>query len=133
MLQRSGYFSDTALSVKIDWDGDNTDFAVASSEIDVMAMDKNKPLFISCKLSEVTKEALYEIKIMADRFGGRDTPCAVVSCAQLLRYSPDIYKKGMDLGIAIIDGDDLQNGRLAAQCIKAVKGTYNYKMASEDN
>ena len=128
MLKKSGFFDDTQLSVRVDWDGDFNDFASAVCEIDVVATCSSIPLFISCKLSEVSKEALYEIRLLADRFGGKGCPAALVTGADVLGYSTEVYRKAMELGVALIEGPDIDRGELAAQCIKTLRGNYSYRL-----
>ena len=128
MLKKSGFFDDTRLSVRVDWDGDFNDFASAVCEIDVVATCSSVPLFISCKLSEVSKESLYEIRLLADRFGGKGCPAALVTGADVLGYSTEVYRKAMELEVALIEGPDIERGELAAQCIKALKGNYSYRL-----
>lgn len=65
-------------SVHIDWDGDihiPRTAADVSNEIDVMALDGNTPIFISCKAGSMDEgkalNAMYELETVASRFGGK--------------------------------------------------------------
>ena len=68
----SGVYSDCRVGVHIDWDGifqgDGQD---VENEIDVMLLDGNVPVFISCKNGKVDQMALYELHTVAMRFGGK--------------------------------------------------------------
>ncbi len=64
--------SDCLVGVHIDWDGV---FHVGGedvlNEIDVLTMEGNHPVFISCKIGNVDQMALYELETVASRFGGK--------------------------------------------------------------
>lgn len=68
----TGVYSDCRVGVHIDWDGvfegDGQD---VENEIDVMLLEGNVPVFISCKNGKVDQMALYELHTVAMRFGGK--------------------------------------------------------------
>lgn len=73
------------VGVHIDWDGvlRSEDGNDVLNEIDVLAMDGNVPLFISCKSGKMsaqkTLHALYELETVAKRFGGKYAKKLLVS------------------------------------------------------
>ena len=79
------------------------------NEIDVMATRGVVPLFISCKVSDVKTEALNELAILRDRFGGKGAKAAIVSTG---RCNAAARHRAAQLGIAVIDRDELETGKL---------------------
>ncbi|MGN0165934.1 MAG: hypothetical protein ACI39R_07100 [Lachnospiraceae bacterium] len=64
-------YDEAHLGYIIDWngrDGVDTD----DNEFDVIIMNKNHPLFISCKMTKPTSKDLTEIGYLSKRLGGRD-------------------------------------------------------------
>ena len=104
----AGVFSDVYLSAVVDWEGDFRQDNV-TNEIDVMAMRGTLPVFISCKTCAVSTEALNELAILRDRFGGHGAKAAIVAaqpCRAVTRH------RAAELGISVIDLSDLRAGRL---------------------
>lgn len=79
------------------------------NEIDVMATMGVLPLFISCKVSDIKTEALNELAILRDRFGGKGAKAAIVSTE---RCNAACRHRAAQLGIAVIDRDELEKGAL---------------------
>ena len=104
----SDAFNDVVTSAVVDWDADAKSDAV-TNEIDVMAMMGIVPVFISCKTCDVTTEALNELAILRDRFGGNSAKAAIVTtktCRGITRH------RASELGIDVIDLNDLKSGRI---------------------
>ena len=104
----SGLFGDVRTSAVVDWEGTGGRDDV-TNEIDVMAMKGILPVFISCKTCAVTTEALNELAILRDRFGGKGAKAAIVttqSCRTVTR------NRASELQIDVIDLSDLKNGKL---------------------
>lgn len=104
----SGLFNDVHTSVVVDWDGDFGRDSV-TNEIDVMAMHGVLPFFISCKTCAVGTEALNELAVLRDRFGGHGAKAIIVTaqnCRAVTRH------RASELGIDIIDLADLRAGRI---------------------
>lgn len=105
----SGVFSNVISSAIVDWDG-TVGHESVSNEIDVVASRGVIPLFISCKACEVKTEALNELSILADRFGGKGAKAAIATtefCNAAVRH------RAAQLGIAIIDLEELESGKAA--------------------
>ena len=80
-----------------------------SNEIDVMAARGVVPLFLSCKTSEIKTEALNELAILRDRFGGKGAKAAIITtepCNAAARH------RAAQLGLAVIDLEELKEDRL---------------------
>ncbi len=104
----TGLFNDVRSSAVVDWDGEFGRDSV-TNEIDVMAMRGITPVFISCKTCNVGTEALNELAILRDRFGGQAAKAAVVTtqrCRSVTRH------RASELDIDIFDLDDLRSGNI---------------------
>ncbi len=105
----SGIFNDVVSSAVVRWD-ETAGHSSVLNEIDVMAARGVVPLFISCKATDVKTEALNELAILRDRFGGKGAKAAIVTterCGAATRH------RAAQLGIAVIDLEDLKSGQLA--------------------
>lgn len=113
----AGIFNDVYTSAVVDWEGDFRQDNV-TNEIDVMAMLGTLPVFISCKTCSVTTEALNELAILRDRFGGHGAKAAIVTsqpCRSVTRH------RASELDIDVIDLNDLKNGRIRERVEALVK------------
>ncbi len=101
-------FNDVISSAVVRWD-DVLGHGSVSNEIDVMAAKGVIPLFLSCKATDIKTEALNELAILRDRFGGKGAKAAIVTtepCNAAARH------RAAQLGIAVIDLEELQNGQI---------------------
>ncbi len=101
-------FNDVISSAVVRWD-DTVGHGSVSNEIDVMASRGVVPMFISCKASDVKTEALNELAILRDRFGGKGGKAAIVTteyCNAAARH------RAAQLDIAVIDLEELREGHL---------------------
>ena len=104
----SAIFSDVISSAVVRWD-EVLGHGSVSNEIDVMAARGVVPLFLSCKTSDIKTEALNELAILRDRFGGKGAKAAIVTtepCNAAARH------RAAQLGIAVIDLEELKDGQL---------------------
>ena len=104
----TGVFDDVRTSVIIDWEGEKQENAV-SNELDVMCSRGVVPFFISCKTCDVKTEALNELAILRDRFGGQMARAAIVTAG---RGRAPMRNRAAELNIQVIDRDDLRADRL---------------------
>ena len=102
-------FNDIISSAVVRWD-EVLGHGSVINEIDVMATRGVVPLFISCKVSDIKTEALNELAILRDRFGGKGAKAAIVSTG---RCNAAARHRAAQLGIAVIDRDELETGQLA--------------------
>ena len=102
-------FNDIISSAVVRWD-EVLGHASVINEIDVVATRGVVPLFISCKVSDIKTEALNELAILRDRFGGKGAKAAIVSTG---RCNAASRHRAAQLGIAVIDLDELESGQLA--------------------
>ena len=101
-------FNDIISSAVVRWD-EVLGHGSVINEIDVMATRGVVPLFISCKVSDVKTEALNELAILRDRFGGKGAKAAIVSTG---RCNAAARHRAAQLGIVVIDRDELETGQL---------------------
>ena len=104
----AGIFNDIISSAVVRWD-EVLGHGSVINEIDVMATRGVVPLFISCKVSDIKTEALNELAILRDRFGGKGAKAAIVSTE---RCNAAARHRAAQLGIAVIDRDELESGKL---------------------
>ncbi len=104
----TGLFDDVRLSVIVDWEGENKAGSV-SNELDVMCSCGVVPLFISCKTCDVKTEALNELAVLRDRFGGQMARAAIVTAE---RGNARMRNRAAELDIQVIELSDLTAGRL---------------------
>ena len=101
-------FNDVISSAVVRWD-EVLGHGSVSNEIDVMAARGVIPLFLSCKACAIKTEALNELAILRDRFGGKGAKAAIVTtepCNAAARH------RAAQLGIAVIDLEELKGGQL---------------------
>ena len=104
----SGLFEDVHTSVVVEWEGSQKENSV-SNELDVMCSKGVVPLFISCKTCDVRTEALNELAILKDRFGGNMAKAAIVTAERVKTVTRN---RAAELGISIIDLNDLKRDHL---------------------
>ena len=104
----TGIFHDVISSAVVRWD-EVLGHGSVSNEIDVMAARGVVPLFLSCKACDIKTEALNELAILRDRFGGKGAKAAIVTtetCNAAARH------RAAQLGIAVVDLEELKTGQL---------------------
>ena len=104
----AGLFDDVRLSVVVDWEGEDKADSV-SNELDVMCCRGVVPLFISCKTCDVKTEALNELAVLRDRFGGEMARAAIVTAE---RGSARMRSRAAELDIQVIELGDLAADKL---------------------
>ena len=100
-------FSDIRVGVNVEWDI-SKNFYETQNEIDVTAVCGGFPVFISCKNGSVSKEALYELQAVGDRFGGQYAK-KILLTTYINRNNNArkfIIQRAKDMNIAIIEGID---------------------------
>ena len=113
----AGIFDDVRLSVIVDWEGESTANSV-SNELDVMCCRGVVPLFISCKTCDVKTEALNELAVLRDRFGGEMARAAIVTAE---RGNARTRNRAAELNIQVIELSDLPADRLRQRLRSCMK------------
>jgi len=112
VAKKSGEFNNVEMSVILDWNGIEGEADNVTNEIDVMITRGAKVLFISCKAGNVSAAAMNEIVTLTGRFGGGVAKAVLAVCANISKTSPKLYKRARELGIYVIELDDLKRGNL---------------------
>lgn len=102
----SGLFDDVRTSAVVDWRENERSNAV-TNELDVMCTQGITPVFISCKTCAIRTEALNELSILKERFGGEIARAAIVSAEPA---GASARNRAAELGIRVIDLNDLEAG-----------------------
>ena len=103
----SRLFNDVITSAVVDWEASGSQNAV-TNELDVMCTRGTMPVFISCKTCDARTEALNELAILRDRFGGKSAKAAIVTAE---KGGSAMRNRAAELGIDVIDLNDLTAGR----------------------
>lgn len=103
----SGLYNDVHTSVVVDWEK-NASRDKVTNEIDVMAVRGVIPVFISCKTCAVNTEALNELAILRDRFGGRGAKAAIITSE---RCTTVTINRAHELDIEVIEQRDIISGQ----------------------
>ena len=114
----TGLFNDVKTSVIVDWAGQQEQDGV-SNEIDVVASRGLTPFFISCKTSEVKTEALNELAVLRDRFGGEMARAAIVTAENA---NAAVRNRAAELRIGVIDLADLTAGAAGKRINEMILG-----------
>ena len=108
----AGCFDDVVLSAVVNWQGGGKKADAVTNEIDVMAVRGVQPVFISCKTCEIKTEALNELAILRDRFGGKGSRAVIVTSASPSRGRAVMRRRAAELEIEVIEWNDLSLDRL---------------------
>ena len=95
----TGRFDDLISSAVVDWQAGRGHDAV-TNELDVMATRGVTPIFVSCKTCDVKTEALNELAVLRDRFGGGRARAAIVTAEN---GGAAMRHRAAELGIDVID------------------------------
>jgi hypothetical protein len=113
----TGLFQDVITSAVIDWEGSGNRNSV-TNEIDVLCTSGITPLFISCKTCDAKTEALNELAVLRDRFGGQIARAAIVTAES---GGIPLRNRAAELGIVVIDLNDLNAGKLSQRIRKLMR------------
>ena len=108
----AGCFDDVILSAVVNWHASGGKTDAVTNEIDVKAVRGVQPMFISCKTCEIRTEALNELAILRDRFGGKDSRAMIVTSAGGTRSRGPMRRRAAELGIEVVEWSDLKTEAL---------------------
>ena len=112
----SGLFNEVKTGVKIrvkDTDTNET----TNNEIDLIAVNGMKPIFISCKTTaELKNEYIYEIHSEAKLFGG----IPVMAVSQTTFKDLPFVKRAKDWGVSLLDAKILKNDTYFNDAVKRI-------------
>ena len=103
----AGCFDDVVLSTVVNWQSGKINRDSVTNEIDVMAVQGIQPVFISCKTSEVHTDALNELAILRDRFGGKFARAILVTSGVTGKTREPVRRRADKLGIELVEWEDM--------------------------
>ena len=104
----SNVFDDVKMSVTIDYNGHfRQGFYDATSEIDLIAIKNNQPMYLSCKLNKLHQEDIYEIYTNANHFGGCCCHSLVAINKDTNKITEYLLNKATELHVQIIEKQQL--------------------------
>lgn len=110
----AGYFDDVVLSAVVNWQEGRIRSDSVTNEIDIMAVQGIRPVFISCKTCEVHTEALNELAILRARFGGRNAVAILVTSGISAKNRASVRMRASKLGIELIEWENVALDKLVA-------------------
>lgn len=110
-LKQSNIFDDVRLSVKLNWDRVKKSTSEVVNEIDVTFFNGIHPVFVSCKLSDPSTEALQELSMYPNYFGGCYSKCIMVTLGNFKAERNSVYNRAIQMGIGVIDASDIKKDR----------------------
>lgn len=105
-------FDDVVLSAVVNWQGGQIKGDSVTNEIDVMAVRGIQPVFISCKTCEIHTEALNELAILRDRFGGSSSRAILATSGITEKNRASVRNRAAKLGIELIEWNDIRLDKL---------------------
>ena len=103
----AGCFDDVVLSAVVNWQSGKINRDSVTNEIDVMAVQGIQPVFISCKTSEVHTDALNELAILRDRFGGKFARAILVTSGVTGKTREPVRRRADKLSIELVEWEDV--------------------------
>ena len=103
----AGCFDDVVLSAVVNWQSGRIHRDSVINEIDVMAVQGIQPVFISCKTCEVHTDALNELAILRDRFGGKFARAILVTSGITEKTREPVRRRADKLGIELVEWEDV--------------------------
>ncbi len=123
----SGLFDDVILSAAVNWQYGTREDGIVTNEIDVMAVWGVKPIFISCKATEIRTEALNELAILRDRFGGAGSYAVIVSTVSgNARSNAAMRARAQELNISVVSSSEVRDVKKLAARIRRTTGPIMY-------
>ena len=109
-IQQDPMFNDVRISTKINWNTHKQNINEITNEIDVTFFYGIRPVFISCKLSEPSSDALQELSVYSNYLGGKYSKCILVTLSTIKKDRAHIFVRAEDMNISIIDGRSIHDG-----------------------
>lgn len=102
----SGYFDECMIGAEIDWNGIFPEVDNVQNEIDVVLRKDYSVIFISCKMTDLSVEAINELEVYANHFAG-DNCLKLIVCSG--RINPVFSNRCQEYGVSIIKHDQISN------------------------
>ena len=102
----SEYFDEYMIGAEIDWNGIFPEADNVQNEIDVFLRKGRSIVFISCKMTDLSVEAINELELYATHFAGE-------SCLKLIvcsgKINPVYINRCHEYGVLVIKNDQISN------------------------
>lgn len=103
---KSEYFDECMIGAEIDWNGIFPEADNVQNEIDVVLRKGRSIVFISCKMTDLSVEAINELELYATHFAGE-------SCLKLIvcsgKINPVYINRCHEYGVLVIKNDQISN------------------------
>lgn len=126
VMCESGIFDDVKMSAVIEYRERGGNYPI-SCEIDVMGIQNNRLILVSCKSNKVVTESLHEIKVHNLSFGNFLSRAVICTTDDLNIKNPNIFVKAKEYDIAVIDKTAFKTHGIPNILDKIIKNTYNYE------
>lgn len=106
--EKNKVYNDVLNGVLIDWDGKlheaDSNICETENAIDVLLMHGMVPVFVSCKNGAVTKDELFKLNTVAEKFGGIYSKKILVATSldKLGKGRQTFEQRATDMGITIL-------------------------------
>ena len=102
----SEYFDECMIGAEIDWNGIFPEVDNVQNEIDVVLRKGQSIIFISCKMTDLSVEAINELEIYANHFAG-ETCLKLIVCSG--KINPVYNHRCQEYGVLVIKQDQISN------------------------
>lgn len=102
----SEYFDECMIGAEIDWNGIFPEVDNVQNEIDVVLRKGQSIIFISCKMTDLSVEAINELEIYANHFAD-ETCLKLIVCSG--KINPVYNHRCQEYGVLVIKQDQISN------------------------
>lgn len=102
----SEYFDECMIGAEIDWNGIFPEVDNVQKEIDVVLRKGQSIIFISCKMTDLSVEAINELEVYANHFAG-ETCLKLIVCSG--KINPVYNHRCQEYGVLVIKQDQISN------------------------
>ena len=103
---KSEYFDECMIGAEIDWNGIFPEVDNVQNEIDVVLRKGQSIIFISCKMTDLSVEAINELEVYANHFAG-ETCLKLIVCSG--KINPVYNHRCQEYGVLVIKQDQISN------------------------
>ena len=102
----SEYFDECMIGAEIDWNGIFPEVDNVQNKIDVVLRKGQSIIFISCKMTDLSVEAINELEVYANHFAG-ETCLKLIVCSG--KINPVYNHRCQEYGVLVIKQDQISN------------------------
>ena len=102
----SEYFDECMIGAEIDWNGIFPEIDNIQNEIDIVLRKGQSIIFISCKMTDLSVEAINELEVYANHFAG-ETCLKLIVCSG--KINPVYNHRCQEYGVLVIKQDQISN------------------------